>query len=234
MIKAVIFDLDNTLYDYNDCDAPAMKKVTAVGCELFGCTEEKFLAMYDEAKKLVKKQMHYNNAAQHSRVFYVQKTSELFGVSPAKTVLALYSAYWDTFIDAMQPYDGAIKFLTALKNKGIKTAICSDMTAHIQYRKIARLGLNDLIDCVLTSEETETEKPSPINFHYALDKTGVRPEEAVYIGDSVDKDIKGALGVAIRPVFFTAKREFTPQEGILNVADYNDARLWNLCGLELV
>ena len=232
MIKAVIFDLDNTLYDYDECNAPAMKKAAEIGSKLFDCTEEKFLAVNDEAKILVKRQMNYNNAAQHSRVFYFQKTAELFGVSPAKAVLPLYNAYWDTFIDAMQPYDDAISFVTALKAKGIKTAICSDMTALIQFRKIEKLGLTDLIDCVLTSEETETEKPSPVNFHHTLDKLATRPEETIYIGDSVYKDIDGALGTAIRPVLFTAKRQYEPKEGVLTVADYGDKRLWTLCGLE--
>ena len=232
MIKAVIFDLDNTLYDYDECNAPAMKNAAEVGAKIFGCDEEKFLQVYDEAKALVKKQIDPKSAAQHSRVFYMQKTAEILGASPAQTVLPLYDAYWDAFIGNMKPYDGAIKFLTALKDHGIKTAICTDMTAHIQFRKLVKLGMENLIDAVVTSEEAGAEKPFPVNFHIALDKVEARPDEAIFIGDSFFKDVQGAMNVDIRPVWFTAQRDYTPEEGVLAVADYADKRLWHLCGLE--
>ena len=171
MIKAVIFDLDNTLYDYDECNAPAMEKIAAVGAELFGCDKQKFLTTYDAAKTEVKRHFDPKNAAQHSRVFYIQKAAELSGVSPVGTLLPLYAAYWDTFIDAMRPYEGAAEFLRVLKENGIKTAICTDMTAYIQFRKIEKLGFASLIDAIVTSEEAGAEKPFPVNFHIALDKT---------------------------------------------------------------
>ena len=232
MIKAVIFDLDNTLYDYDECNAPAMEKVTAVGAELFGCGKDKFLATYEAAKTEVKRHFDPKNAAQHSRVFYIQKTAELFGVSPVNTLLPLYAAYWDTFIAAMRPYDGAAEFLQTLKKSDVKTAVCTDMTAHIQFRKLEKLGFSDLIDAIVTSEEAGAEKPFPVNFHIALDKVGVRPAEAIYVGDSWEKDVTGAQNVGIVPVWFTAQRQFAPHEGVLQIADYNDERLYEICGVK--
>ena len=232
MIKAVIFDLDNTLYDYDECNAPAMEKIAAVGAELFGCDKQKFLTTYDAAKTEVKRHFDPKNAAQHSRVFYIQKAAELSGVSPVGTLLPLYAAYWDTFIDAMRPYEGAAEFLRVLKENGIKTAICTDMTAYIQFRKIEKLGFASLIDAIVTSEEAGAEKPFPVNFHIALDKVGVRPAEALYVGDSWAKDVTGAQNVGITPIWFTARREFTPQEGVLQISDYTDKRLYDACGLQ--
>ena len=232
MLKAVIFDLDNTLYDYDEANAPAMAKTAAVGAELFSCTEQEFLRAFDEGKSSVKRKIDAKNAAQHSRVFYAQMTAELRGKNPLTTVLPLYNAYWDTFLSAMRPYDGATEFLSALKEKGIKTALCTDMTALIQFRKVERLGIARLIDAIVTSEEVCSEKPFPVNFHIALDKVGVRPDEALYIGDSWEKDITGAQNVGITPVWFTAKRAYTPQENVLTVSSYDDERLLKLCGLK--
>ena len=189
MIKAVIFDLDNTLYDYGECNAVAM----------------------DEFKK---------------------QGAELLGKSPLPVGLKLYGAYWDTFIDVMRPYDGATKFLRDLKTKGIKTAICTDMTAHIQYRKLEKLGMAELFDAIVTSEEAGAEKPAPVMFQLAVDKLGARPSETVYIGDAWEKDVEGAINTGLTPVWFVHNRNFEPKEGALIVKEYSDDRLRTLCGLD--
>ncbi len=235
MIKAVIFDLDNTLYDYDENHAVAMKALNKVGSDIFDVTEEQFAAAYEEAKAAVKKHMSQESAAQHSRVLYAQKVAETFGKNVIRAVPRLYDAYWNTFLENMRPYDGAGEFLQKLKDKGISTAVCTDMTAHIQYRKLVKLGFADLINAMVTSEEAETEKPSPVMFHLALDKVAARPDETIYIGDAVKKDVKGALNAGITPVWFTAQREIDETKaptGIVRIKDYFDKRLTTMCGVE--
>ena len=122
----------------------------------------------------------------------------------------------------MKPYDGAEDFLRALKNSGAKISTCTDMTAHIQYRKISRLGLDKFIDFMVTSEETGFEKPAPIMFNFALKKMNVRAEEAACFGDALDRDIAGAAAVGIAPFWFVADRKVSGGEDFKKVFSYRD------------
>ena len=89
-----------------------------------------------------------------------------------------------------------------MKSCGKKIALCTDMTSHIQYRKIERLGLSHFVDFMVSSEETGLEKPSPAMFNLALKKLNVEADRAAYFGDSPDRDIKGAADVGIKPFWF--------------------------------
>jgi len=230
MIKAVIFDLDNTLYDYDLCHKLAMEEVGRVGAKMFGLGEAEFVREYEAAKLEVKRHKS-GTAAEHNRIFYCQKTVERLGKSPIPAALDLYNAYWDTFLNAMQPYDGASEFLRSLNAAGLKTAVCTDMTAHIQYRKLVRLELDDFIDFMITSEEAGVEKPHPLMFQMSLDKLGVTTKEAVYIGDCFERDVAGALASGIAAVWFVHNRPYAPQANAAVCRSYRDTALWRLCGV---
>lgn len=81
------------------------------------------------------------------------------------------------------------------------------MTAAIQHRKLRRLELIPYLDALVTSEETGVEKPAPEMFNRCLEKMGVRAEQCLYIGDDVDKDVKGAIGVGLLPVLIQDEAE---------------------------
>lgn len=68
------------------------------------------------------------------------------------------------------------------------------------WRLLARLGLTDLFDYVVISGEVGIEKPDPRIFHMALDALGCSPQEAVFVGDSLEADIAGSMAVGCRPV----------------------------------
>ena len=81
----------------------------------------------------------------------------------------IYNIYWDTFLENMIPFDEVYEFLEKYKNK---ICLVTDLTAHIQYRKIEKLRLNKYISRVVTSEEVGKEKPHPYMFILALEKLG--------------------------------------------------------------
>ena len=206
MIKAVIFDLDNTLYDYNVNDVIAMRALCAFAKENFNLDEESFRKVYTEARRIVKTRLT-EGAAQHNRMLFFQAALELIGKNPFHYAAEMYETYWGTFLKNMTLYDGALEFLQSLKTEDFKIAICTDMTAHIQYRKIKRLGISDLIDVIVTSEEVGFEKPSPLIFERVLEKLKVEANEAAYFGDSFRKDIEGSANCGMKPFYFIADRE---------------------------
>ena len=101
-----------------------------------------------------------------------------------------------------------MEFIEKLHRAGVKIALCTDMTAHIQYRKIKHLGLNKFIDSMVTSEETGLEKPARIMFELALKKLNVKAAETAYFGDSPERDMAGAKKAGITPFLYTGEKIF--------------------------
>ena len=93
-----------------------------------------------------------------------------------------------------------------LKERGIRIGIGTDMTAHIQYRRLEFLNLSPYIDFIVTSEEAGVEKPHYHFFDICVEKAGVRPEECAFIGDNVKKDIEGAWESGMKGIWYTQEK----------------------------
>jgi len=84
----------------------------------------------------------------------------------------------------------------ALRGRGLATAICSTKRRSQIERILARHGLADRFDAIVGGEDVARHKPAPDALHLALDRLGVPPERALYVGDHhVDADAAAAAGV---------------------------------------
>ncbi len=202
MLKAVIFDLDNTLYPYDPCHQYGYEKLKEYVCSL-GIEASRFAQAFAQAREDIKHHLPYDCAARHNRILYCQRCAELLDIHPFSHALPMYDAYWTHFLEKMELYDGAGALLDSLKQKNIRTAICTDMTAHIQFRKILRLGIEHKIDCMVSSEEAGAEKPSAVMYQMTLQKLGVLPAECVYIGDDYQRDIVGASRAGMKAIYLS-------------------------------
>lgn len=211
MIKGVIFDIDGTIYSYADNDKIAVKSLCRFAEKKLNVDEENFMKAYFEARRIVKERLT-DGGSRHSRILFFQTTLELLGKNPFLHVLEMYDCYWDNFLSGMTAFDGATEFIKKLKDNGIKIALCTDMTAQIQYRKIAQLGLCKFIDFMVSSEETGLEKPAAIMFELALKKLGVTADSAAYFGDTFDRDIKGAANLGIKPFWYIGDKNVDDAE----------------------
>lgn len=205
MINGVIFDIDGTLYDYAANDKIAVKKLCTFAQDNLHIDEETFRKYYCEARRIVKERLT-DGGARHSRILFFQTVLELLGKNPFCYLMNMYDIYWNNFLAGMRPFDGVTEFIVKLKKFGKKIAVCTDMTAHIQYRKIERLGLKNFIDYIVTSEETGLEKPAPIMFELALKKLNLPANETAYFGDSFERDIIGAYNCGIKPFWYIRDR----------------------------
>lgn len=226
MIKAVIFDLDDTLYDYKALERAAFECVGRLVRERLGVSEELYEGAFMRARQTTK-EMLGETATSHSRMLYFQKTLEYLDIRPLYLALEMYETYWGFFLDNMILYPGARELLEALHEKYIRVGVCTDLLAHIQHRKLRRLGMMDDVDCMVTSEEAGVEKPSPGIFKLCLEKLRLPAGEVCFIGDNLERDVKGAMAAGMQAVWFHPEGkgsvpEETVQEDIDVVSNYEE------------
>ena len=189
---AILFDIDNTLYAYDPAHEKAQKAVREKVVNTLSITSDAFDKAYLTARKQVKSRLG-STAASHSRLLYFQRMLEIMGLG-SQVLLALdfEQTYWRTFLSHAILFDGVKELLDDLRLLGIPTAIVTDLTAQIQFRKVVYFGLDHYFDYIVTSEEAGFDKPHDLMFQLALEKIRPKGQCIWMIGDNPINDIFGA------------------------------------------
>lgn len=197
-VKGILWDLDNTFYFYESTHRYAFEKCKQLAIESYGFESDAFDENWKKARKKVHHDLH-GQGASHSRLLYAQKLYEYqFGKSSPSFALDMEETYWSSFLSVLEWRLGIKEFMEKATGLGLTMAIVTDLTAQIQMRKFIHLGLEKYVRFLITSEEAGVEKPAPGIFQLALDKLDLKAENVIMIGDSFEKDIKGAENLGIK------------------------------------
>ena len=202
MIKAIIFDLDDTLFDFKRAHVEGMKAWAAYAEQQFHISPDETIS---EVSALVKEQAEKIGplAASHNRVLRAELWLEKHGLPLFPHATALAERYWEALIAAAEPTEGAAEVLRDLQMRGFLIGVGTNMTAYVQYKKIEKLGLGSYIDFIVTSEVCGVDKPIRHFFKYCLKKANevlerqgrrerIEINEILFIGDSLKHDVEGA------------------------------------------
>ncbi len=222
--QGVLLDLDNTLYDYETCHRAGMDAAAALALERCGIDRPSFERGYQQARREIHDALA-GTAASHNRLLYFQRLLERERRSALPHALEVYGGYWEAFLAVMRLDAGAEEFLDAIASRPV--CLVTDLTAHIQHRKIRRLGLERWVNRLVTSEEAGREKPDPEIFRLGLEKIGCNPAAACMIGDDYRKDILGAVGCGIRAFWINRSGERRDGHGLVTeVRGFADLTGW--------
>lgn len=189
---AIFFDTDNTLYPYDPAHLAAQKAVKKKVVDTFSVKAEDFDRAFNRARNDVKERLQ-GTASSHSRLLYMQRMLEIMGLgSQVLLALDLEQTYWRTFLGNAVLFEGVKELLDEIRLWGIPTAIVTDLTAQIQFRKIVYFGLDHYFDHIVTSEEAGCDKPHKQQFELALDKIQPQGKCVWMVGDNPLNDIQGA------------------------------------------
>ena len=184
-IKAVLFDIDDTLFD--STTLAAMARINAIKAMMeSGLPLTKVTKGYNILMKMVEK--YGSNYDRHFDNFL-----EILGCKKdPKIIAAGVIAYHDTKQAYLKPDPEVIPTLIALRDKGYRLGVVSNGRSTKQWEKIIRLGLHHFFDAVVISEEVGSEKPDAKIFRETLEKLEAKPQETIYVGDHLETDILGA------------------------------------------
>ncbi len=193
MIKAVLFDLDNTLIDFmlmkrKSCEA-AVKAMTDAGLKT---GKKKTLEILFE--------LYDRYGIEYNKIFQELLKNLLHRID-YKILAEGIVAYRKAQIAYIKPYPSTIPTLLKLKKMGIKLGIVSDAPSVNAWIRVVEMGIQDFFDVVVTLHDTGHTKPSPMPFKAAVKELKVRPENILFVGDWVNKDIKGAKALGMKTAF---------------------------------
>ena len=107
------------------------------------------------------------------------------GSDEARAMLDTYRAYQDTLHDALlRPFPGAVETVAELDRRGYLLAIVTSKQRRATLRGMGLCGLLSHFDAVVTPEDVAQPKPNPEPVLFALDRLGVPPRQALFVGDS--------------------------------------------------
>lgn len=218
MIKAVIFDVDNTLYDFTKAHKAAFRALSAYAEERLGISREAFERLHRETQKELRAYMG-ETAVLHNRCIRYQAMLEKACLPLYPHVLEMNDLYWETLLTEAVPSVNARETMQMLKQRGIRIGIGTDMTARMQFRKLETLGMLAYVDFLVSSEEAGAEKPAPSFFARCAEKADCGKKECLFVGDSLRKDVLGALDAGMQAVWYCPGSPAEELEDVLRITD---------------
>lgn len=219
-LRAVIFDLDNTLYDYDAAHEHAFGALCAFAGNTLDLSEADFRTVYREIMDEQISRAGGEYAAIHNRMIRFQMILERLG-KPILYAPEMADMYWGAFLDACQPVPGVRETLESLRS-AYTIGIGTNMTADYQFRKLQILGLLDLIDFLVSSEEVGAEKPARKLFAVCAEKAGCDAGACLFVGDSLTHDVRGALNAGMEAVWLSANPAPAGVARIASIAELPD------------
>lgn len=230
MTRAVLFDLDDTLFDHRGSSRAALAEVhrrhaTASDFETFERHHARILEDLHVEVLAGTRSLDDARRERFRRVF-----AEVgIALSEAESD-SVASAYRAGYVPAWRPMPGAADLVAAIRPHA-RIGVISNNLIEETREKLAFCELAALVDVVVVSGDEGMSKPDPRIFHIALDRLGVTAPKAVMVGDSWATDITGAARAGIRAVWFNPRarpmpaepadvaeiRSLTPASGVLPV-----------------
>jgi putative hydrolase of the HAD superfamily len=212
MLRAVLFDLDDTLFDHSGCARSALDAVRE-RYDCFACVEpERFERRHGELLE----ELHFRVLAGEigidvARIQRFRRLFESAGVAADDALAsAAAAAYRERYLASWQPVAGAIPLMRALRNR-VRVGVVSNNLLLEQQEKIRYCGFDRYLDAIVISEDVGVTKPDPAIFEIALRRLGCAAHEAVMVGDSWQTDVAGARAAGIRAIWLN-RRGLPPPE----------------------
>lgn len=190
-LEAVLFDVDDTLYDRRGAQVLILRQVMGEFPKLFAHLDEgAVLAAFVESDRRTANHFLTTDSIQASRDARSRIFLQELGLPPDRgpEVTARYvTAYRRT----AAPVPGAAQLVAACQRR-FRVGVVSNAFPDVQYHKLEAIGLRHAFECILLSEEVGIRKPESGIFLQACEALQVAPCRTLYVGDSYGNDVVGA------------------------------------------
>jgi HAD superfamily hydrolase (TIGR01509 family) len=212
--RAILFDLDDTLYDLRSYWRGRLHEAI-----------DDVLARYPrfDREALVRQAI--------AEKVYMDKLPAFLravGIEDEQLIVSAHDIFQRDWFERLVLFDDAVHTLEALRPR-YKLGLVTNGPSRTQRPKIEQFKLIDYLDLLIVSEEVGVAKPDPAIFAIALDRLGVMPGEALFVGDSLEFDLPGAAAAWMPFIWMNPRGETLPADLAQPVAVIE--RLTELLGL---
>ena len=193
--EAILFDFEGTLVDFQWQLSAAITETLEMLWQM-GFAPERILSR------------KYSTLLSEA----MQAAAEI-GLSPEQVrerIGEIYDRYDEDALTRWTLRPFVLESLVAIKEKGIRTALVSNLGGKTLTAALSKFSLTNYFDIVLSRYDVKNLKPSPDGLHLALAKLGVSKDASIFIGDSLD-DVNAAKAAGIRVVIITAGENATEE-----------------------
>ena len=193
MIRAVLFDLDRTLVDRDTAilrlfRSQWLRVRAAVSSDR---TEAAFVARL----------LALDNRGYANKTEMYERIVQEF-MLPPDLARDLEHEFRENYGRSVETFPDTLATLSSLRSKGYVLGIITNGTARVQQAKIDGTGLQAFMSAVLISETEGIKKPHLEIFQRALQRLGVAPHEAIFVGDNLVADVQGAKSAGMKAVWY--------------------------------
>lgn len=206
MIKAVFFDIDDTLYDTSSFAKLARR--AAINAMIDAGLPLEFDEAYKLLREIIKEKG--SNYDKHFNVL----TKRVFGEEKPLLIALGMITYHNVKFALLRLFPNTMSTLIYLKSRGYHLGVISNGITIKQWEKLIRLGLNHFFDEVVTSQEAGVEKPDEKIFKLAMGKMGCKAEKSVMVGNKFSEDILGAINTGMSAILVNSELTKSEKEYI--------------------
>jgi HAD superfamily hydrolase (TIGR01549 family) len=237
MMKAVLFDLGHTLINYNNewrgPERKAVGNVAKLVCQVTDRCEEKDVQVYlldllDQGRK--------RKLTEHIEIPLPDVLNDCYARFDCDgddgLILQGMEAFYAVLLEKRELVPGAKEMLEDIRARGYSIGLISDvawgLTSDYPMRDMKHFGLDEYFDDFVFSTDVGIRKPNPRIFKLAMFNIGAKAEESIYVGNNLQADIQGALGVGMTAVL--KRSDFYVHDDCIipsaKVSTWDDFRAW--------
>ncbi len=210
-ITDIFFDLDHTLWDFDkNSELSYIHIFKSLKIEL---SVTDFLKVYTDINKQLWKLFREDLIDKESLRY--RRLKESFAAVNYEISDSLINQIADDYIVQLSKqshlFPGTTAVLEYLQSK-YKLHIITNGFAEVQDRKLKNTGLSRFFNVVMNSETAGVKKPHPLIFEKSLALAGVKKENALMIGDSLEADVMGALNFGIKAICYNYHNDVIPNK----------------------
>lgn len=212
-IRAVLFDLDDTLHDDTHAFTSAAQEVAAEVAAEHGidalALKKAYIAQAEGFwHRLTTSELQIKLSQWRTQMWgNALRSVGLDDAHLAERSARNYNVYRKKHF-ALFP--GALDLLHQLKDRGIKLALLTNGVSETHREKIALLQIAECFDAIFLADEVGMLKPDPLLFAHACTKLQTSPSESAMVGDRYERDIAGALTAGLFTIWMNLRGESLP------------------------
>ncbi len=212
-VKSIIFDMDDTIWNFQANFPPAIKRIWAIWRNRYGIKldSDKFLELYEENNHFLWDEYAAGKRSSES-IGYTRYMllGKALGLDFSKEqAMELNNEYLDILYEGQILMPGARETLAGLA-EGFKIGLITNGFVKGLYR-LKNCDIEQYFTVCTVSAAFGIPKPEKEIFIHTAEKLGLLPEECVYVGDNYHGDILGAIGAGMKAIYYNPHEKSLPE-----------------------